>query len=234
MLAVGVPDEPRWVEAHGIAAAASSWRCELGECAIAVGNDTARLIVVCDGDASRVSPLALIDRVEAIAREYPQHSVLVTQEDLAHALDLPHHEVARVLLHTLPDPDALDAALEGALPLPADAPLDHLEPALAEEIARARLHDPVWCAYVDGLPVSFAYAPWLSPRWFDISVDTDRSARQLGLGTLVSTALIHDQRARGREPVWAADAGNAASLRLAARLGFVAMDELFVLAPAGR
>ncbi len=230
MLAIGVPDEPRWVEAHGIAAAPSSWRRELGERAIAVGNDTARLIVLCDPDAARVSPRALIETVAGLAREHPRHTWLVTHEDLALAVDLPRHHVARALLHTLADPDALPD-LEGAIPLPIDAPLDHLAPDVAEELVLARRHEPIWCAYVDGRPAAFAHAPWQSPRWFDVSVETAPEARQLGLGTLVAAALIRDQRARGREPVWAADEANAASLRLAARLGFVAIDELFVVAP---
>ena len=85
--------------------------------------------------------------------------------------------------------------------------------------------------FVDDEPVSFAYAPWRSARWFDVSVDTLPGARQLGLATIVAAAMIHDERAQGREPVWGADEGNHASLRLAARLGFVAMDEIFVAPP---
>jgi L-amino acid N-acyltransferase YncA len=68
-------------------------------------------------------------------------------------------------------------------------------------------------------------------RWFDVSVDTIASARQLGLGTIVAAAMIRDERARGREPVWGADEQNAASLGLARRLGFRAADELWVAPP---
>ena len=81
---------------------------------------------------------------------------------------------------------------------------------------------------LDGLPVSFAYAPWRSARWFDISVETLAGARQLGLTRIVAAAMIQDERAQGREPVWSAGEGNHASLRLAHGLGFVQVDELWV------
>jgi hypothetical protein len=43
-----------------------------------------------------------------------------------------------------------------------------------------------------------------------------------------SSALIHGERARGGEPVWGADEGNVASLRLAQRFAFAPVDELWV------
>jgi L-amino acid N-acyltransferase YncA len=135
--------------------------------------------------------------------------------------------VVRALLHTLPDAGALPE-LEGAVPLPPDASLAHVPPPLAEELAMARAHRTVWTALIDGVPVSFAYAPWRSARWFDVSVDTLPGVRQLGLARVVATAMIRDERASGREPVWGADDGNLASLRLASSLGFVELDELWV------
>jgi L-amino acid N-acyltransferase YncA len=75
---------------------------------------------------------------------------------------------------------------------------------------------------------AFAYAPWRSATYFDVSVDVIPGARQLGLATIVAAAMIHAERAAGRQPVWGADEGNAASLRLARRLGFEPVDELWV------
>jgi len=220
-----LPDEPRWVEAHGIAADPASWRRALGASAVLVGHDAAKLAVACPLGAAGagIDVRALV----AAARELP-HVLLVGDPTLAAALrEDATRDVARARLHTLPDPDALPD-YEGAILLPADAPLP---PALADELAFARERGPIWCAYVDGEPVAFACAPWRSARWFDVSVDTLPGARQLGLGTIVAAAMIRDERARGREPVWGADEDNHASLRLAARLGFVAMDELYVAAP---
>lgn len=208
---LALPDEPRWVEAHGIAADPASWRRELDR-GFAVGSDRAKLIVIA-GDVG-------VATVHSLAHEYPGHAILVGEG----------YGGERALLHTMDEPDALDE-IDGAVLLGRDAPLDHLEPAIAEEIRETS--ERVWCAWVDELPVAFAYAPWRSEKWFDISVDVDPRARQLGLGALVVTALIHDERSRGREAVWGADEGNLASLALAKKLGFVAVDEVWVIAPRG-
>ncbi|MBA3393667.1 MAG: GNAT family N-acetyltransferase [Deltaproteobacteria bacterium] len=219
MIALALPDEPRWVEAHGIAGDPASWQRVLGAGG-AVGSERARLAVVY-GEADPEATVAL-------ARAYPDHAMLVTDELVAalrHADRLP----CRAILHTLAEPDGLPD-LEGAMLLPADADLAHVPAPLAAELAQA---SRVWTAYVDGAPVAFAYAPWRSARWFDVSVDTLPGARQLGLGTLVAAAMIHDERGAGRErePVWGADEGNLASLRLARRLGFVAVDEVWLAPP---
>ena len=217
--ALDLPDVPRWVEAHGIAADPASWRRVLGD-GIAVGSDSARLVVVAgDADATAVAQLA---------EEVPRHTMLfaIERADLAAATG---RSVVRALLHTLPEGEVLPA-LEGASPLPAEVTLAHVPAPLAEELAAMRAHRTIWAAFVDGEPVSFAYAPWRSARWFDVSVDTLAEARQLGLGRIVATALIEEERAQGRRPVWGADEGNLASLALAQALGFVKVDELWVAA----
>lgn len=161
-----------------------------------------------------------------------RHALLfaIERDDLAAAMRAVGRPVERAILHVLRDPTRLPE-LDGAVPLPADAALDAVPPPLAAELAWARRRGPVWCAYVDGAPASFAYAPWRSPAWFDVSVDTLASARQLGLATVVASAMIRDERARGREPVWGADEDNAASRGLAGRLGFEPVDEIWVSAP---
>jgi GNAT acetyltransferase-like protein len=218
-----LPDIPRWIEAHGIAADPASWRRSLGD-GFAVGNDRARLIVVA-GDAAAAA-------VAELAHELPGHVMLVASEraDLAAATG---RSVHRALLHTLPadaDPGGSLPEPEGVVPLPPDTPLAHVPAELAEELEGARPHRTIWTAFLDGVPVSFAYAPWRSARWFDVSVDTLPGARQLGLGRLVAAAMIRDEQAQGRAAVWGADEGNAASLRLARGLGFVEVDELWVAA----
>ena len=219
-----LPDVPRWIEAHGIAADPDGWRRELGG-GFAVGSDRARLIVVAGG----ADPAAVADLAGAL----PRHTLLIASEraDLAAATG---RRVARAVLHTLPEgagalgAEAADAA--GAVALPPDASLAHLPAALAEELEAVRPHRTIWTVFLDGAPVSFAYAPWRSPRWFDVSVDTLPEARQLGLGRLVAAAMIRDEQAHGRAPVWGADEDNAASLRLARALGLVPVDELWVAA----
>ncbi|MEO8698435.1 MAG: GNAT family N-acetyltransferase [Kofleriaceae bacterium] len=219
MIPLDLPDEPRWVEAHGIAGDPTSWHRPLGA-GFAIGNEIARLVVIA-GDVDSASAIG-------VGRAHPDHVVLVGGDDLAAALRGSGRTVERAILHTLADPAALPD-LEGALPLPPDASLAHVPPALAEELEIARARGTVWTAYLDGEPAAFAYAPWRSARYFDVSVDTLASARQLGLGSIVASAMIRGEH--DRQPVWGANASNAASLRLAKRLGFVAVDELWVAAP---
>ena len=62
-----LPDVPRWIEAHGIAADPASWQRALGS-GMAVGSDSARLVVVLgDADAAAVT---------ALAQEVPRHTML--------------------------------------------------------------------------------------------------------------------------------------------------------------
>lgn len=212
-----VPDVPRWVEAHGIASDPASWSRGMGG-GLAVGNDVAGLIVVVGNADARL--------VAALAHEMPRHTMLfaIERADLAAATG---RAVTRALLHTLPDPDSLPE-LEGAVLLPPDVSLAHVPTELAEELEAARAQHPIWTVFLDGAPVAFAYAPWRTARWFDVSVDTLAEARRLGLGRIAATAMIRDQRAQGRAPVWGADEGNLGSLGLAHGLGFVKVDELWV------
>jgi hypothetical protein len=216
---LALPDVPRWVEAHGIASDPEHWQRPAGG-GFALGHDAAQLIVV----AGDVEP----DVVVQLANEHRAHTLLfaIEREDLVAAIASVRPPAERAILHTLPDPDALPE-LEGAVPLET---LDGIPSPLASELAWAKRRGPVWSAWVDGQPVSFAYAPWRSATWFDVSVDTVPGARQLGLATLVAAAMIRDERARGRDPVWGADHANVASLRLAKRLGFEPIDEIWVCA----
>ena len=192
---IDLPDVPRWVEAHGIAADPTHWRRELPNGTIALGHDAARLAVLI-GD-----PIDL----------GPSHTLLTTT---------PLPRSTRAILHEL-DGEAPD--YEGAVLLPADAPVPEY---LAAELTWARTRGPIFTCYLDGEPAAFAYAPWRSATRFDVSVDVVPAARQLGLGCIVASALIHGEAPL--RPVWGADENNYASLRLAARLGFQPTDEIWV------
>jgi len=221
VIALALPDVPRWIEAHGIARDPEGWRHELRG-GFAIGHDGVKLVVVAgEADANAVA---------ALARERIGYTILfaIEREDVVAALAAIGRTSERAILHTLPDPDRLPD-YEGAAPL-GDGGLDGVSPALAAELAWARSRGPVWAAWLDGEAASFAYAPWRSEKWFDVSVDTVPGARQLGLATIVAAAMIRGERALGREPVWGADEGNAPSLRLARRLGFEPVDELWVCA----
>jgi GNAT superfamily N-acetyltransferase len=215
---VSLPDLPRWVEANAIADDPTGWRKPIGD-GFALGHDDARLIVI--GGAADAASVA------ALAAARPEHALLIAIEraDLAVATTRPYE---RAWIHTLADPDELpDDA--GALAIDTLPVID--DQALAGELAWALGRGPVYAAWLDGAPASFAFAPWRSAKWFDVSVDTLPHARQLGLGSIVAAAMIRGERARGREPVWGANESNFASLALAERLGFEQVDALWVCAP---
>lgn len=166
-----------------------------------LGHDAMKLISVVDADP------------DAVRARYPRHTLLLQQQ---------HPKATRAILHTL---DVEPPDLEGAVRLPDDAPLPD---SLRNELTWARTRGPIWTCYVDGEPACFAYAPWHSATLFDVSVDTLPGYRQLGLATIATSAMIRAERGK---PVWGADEANIASLRLAERLGFTAVDELWVCAP---
>ena len=204
-----LPDIPRWVEANGIAADADGWRAPVGG-GYALGHDAAKLIVLAgELDAEDVA---------RFRTGYPHHTFLFSGDELCNAFA----RSTRAILHTLEDPDLLPE-YEGAVMF-TDEPPD-------TELAWAATRGPIWTTYVDGIASAFAYAPWRTTKLFDVSIDVLPAARQLGLGTIVAAAMIRGERARGLEPVWGADEGNIASLRLAKRLGFVPVDELWVAPP---
>ncbi len=218
-----LPDLPRWVEAHGVAEDRDGWREPVGG-GLAIGHDATRVIIIV-GEAE-------VDATVALVAARPSHAVVFGGErgDLVAAFEARGRFVERVIVHTLADADALPdldgAALLGETAVP-DVP-----PALAAELAWARARGPIWAVWVDDAPQSFAYALWRSAGWFDITIETLPGYRQLGLGTIAVTAMIRAERAAGREPVWAADEHNAASLALARRLGFTPSDEVWVAAGA--
>ena len=99
--------------------------------------------------------------------------------------------------------------------------IDHLPPALARELS----HDfvasqPFAAAFVDGRMASWCYAPLETETLWDVSVDTLEPYRRQRLSTACFAALAREMEGRGKRPVWGAVEENAASLGLAARLGF--------------
>jgi GNAT superfamily N-acetyltransferase len=214
--ALDLPDLPRWIYAHGVAAEPDHWQRPLGG-GTALGHDPTGLLVL----VGAPDPAA----TAALIAGHPQHTLVfaIEHEDVTAALRAAGRTVERAILHTLPDVRRLPDDT-GAVPLPGDAVLAEPYP---DDLPWARGRTTVWTVYVDGQPASFAYATWRSPRWFDISVETVPAARQLGLATRVAAALIRHEHAAGRAAVWGSDEDNLASLRLARRLGFEPADELW-------
>jgi GNAT acetyltransferase len=219
-LGLELPDTPRWVEAHGLLAEAETWHRAWPGGGV-IGHDRAELAIVL-GRCELAAAAALL-------AAHPALTILGAGEAASRELAarLGRH-AERAILHTLPE--ALEPTELQVAVLETSHALDDLPDDLRAELEGTRAARRVWTAWVEGRPVSFAYASWRSPRFFDVSVDTLPGYRQLGLGEMTARALILDEQAQGRAAVWGATESNAASLRLAARLGFVAVDELWVIA----
>ncbi len=219
-----LPDEPRWVEATDLLACDDVWIAPAGRGHL-IGHDDSKLVI-----AVGATPASAI-LAHGPARAGWSLLVVPERAALVEALAAAGWPAERAILHTLPDPDTLPDDT-GAAVLAAAASLAHVPADLALELERARRDRPLWSVALGGVPAAFAYAAARSPRWFDVSIDTLPDFRGLGLATRAAAALIRAERAAGREPVWGAVESNIASLRLAARLGFVPVDQLWVVTVA--
>lgn len=231
-----VPDEPRWVDYRGLLLS--------GRCRVSAGDDPARGFALRaldeafaavwgepDGEAIRA----------AVAGGGSLEDVLVAPGPGAErvAAALPGWRPQRVILHVLagepPEveaPPGCDLALLAPESPPVAPDLAGLPPAMRSEVAGllARVQ-PLMVARVPpghaGRIVSTCSAALETETLWDVSIATVPTHRRRGLAAACFAALARWMLAgRGKRPVWGADEGNAASLALAARLGFVADSEI--------
>ncbi len=230
-LARSQPDHPRSVEERGklLAGRAHVVGLRPGPAFVAVhaGLDLVDVVGV-------PSPEAIREAV-GLCRSAPE--VLAAPEHEAHvAAALPGWTAERATLHTLPDDGRLPPVPPGSVRLlsPAEvAALDVPGDLHAELLDAVREGAEVAASLVEGRPVAFCYAGAETEGLWDISIDTLEPYRRRGLAARCVAFQAARQRARGRAPVWGAAASNAASLGLAARLGFVPVDALVLFnAPA--
>ncbi len=231
-LAQALPDIPRWVETRSMLL---SGRCEvfgLGE-----GEDLS--FVVRDAEDVLISVVGRpgSDAIrEAVAREWEGDVVIAPPENRAHVSSaLPGWRAVSATQHLLDDADRLprvpvvsvrwleESELEILGGLPSD---------LLSELRLAARGSPIAAGLNGGRPVSFCYAAARTEGLWDISIDTLEEFRRQGHAARCVAFTVEHMRAKGKQPVWGAEEWNRASLRLAARLGFVPVDELVVFHPA--
>lgn len=179
---------------------------------------------------------------EAVERAGGTCDVLATpagRENVAAAL--PGWRAVDAVLHRLADDARLPEVPEGSvrLLLPEEIPqaIDDargIADGLASEL-RAAASSGVPCAasFAGGQPVSFCYVAAETEGLWDVSIDTLEGQRRRGNAGRCAAYLIWHMRGRGKEPVWGAERTNAASLGLAASLGFVPVDRIVVFHPPG-
>lgn len=178
---------------------------------------------------------------EAARRNRDEGEVLAARQEAAQvAMALPGWTRTRVPLHLLDDVSQLPRLTEGQVkPFGAadlkdaasgDLPGEmrsYLEEAVGMEL-------PVAASLERGRPVSFCCAETETEGLWDVAIETLEGHRRRGHAARCLSWMVAEMRRRGKEPVWAAEETNRASLRLAARLGFVPADELALFRPGTR
>jgi predicted GNAT family acetyltransferase len=81
-------------------------------------------------------------------------------------------------------------------------------------------HGIAACAIVAGQIVSFAHTYARSERHADIGVATVEAWRGRGFGTAAASLVARRVQEAGQTPVWSTGEDNAASLRVARKIGF--------------
>lgn len=124
-------------------------------------------------------------------------------------------------------PSGVDVRLAPNGSAAAGLDLSHLPHALRRELTLEYVvRRPMAAALVDGRPVAFCYAPFVTPSLWDVAVDTLEPHRRRGLAAVCFRTLAVHLAADGKRPVWGALESNTASMALAAKLGFVADTRL--------
>ncbi len=95
-------------------------------------------------------------------------------------------------------------------------------------LAASRL---AWGAFSEGRLASVAVPFFVGERYEDLGVATEPEFQGRGLSTACAGELVKDILARGRKASWSTSPDNAASLRVAEKLGFqfVRHDRLYVI-----
>jgi GNAT superfamily N-acetyltransferase len=88
-----------------------------------------------------------------------------------------------------------------------------------------------WGAFAGDRLVSVACVFFVGDRYEEIGVATEQGFRRRGLSTACAAAVCADILRRGRIPSWTTSPDNAASLRVAAKLGFTVErpDRLYLI-----
>lgn len=82
-----------------------------------------------------------------------------------------------------------------------------------------------FCITCAGEPVSWAFSAAVSAEETDIGIETVPAYQHRGLGLLAAEQMIRDCIRQRKRPVWACDAGNTGSRKLAEKAGLIQTSE---------
>lgn len=232
-LALALPDIPKWVETRSMLL---SGACEIlgfreGNGVDLVARDPATHLISVVGWPGREAIL------EAVSRNGGDRGVVIAQFDYQGpaVAALPRWRKGYATVHMLGDTPEFPAVPAGTVRLLTSGEVAALSE-LSDELRSAfeivvRRGQPLAATIVEGAPVSFCYAGSVTESLWDISIDTLDAYRRRGFAAMCAAYMLRHMRKQGKEPVWGAMETNQASLRLAAKLGFVPVDRVVVFEP---
>jgi RimJ/RimL family protein N-acetyltransferase len=228
-LAAALPDAPFWVETRALLLS--------GTAILRRSSDGAGTVVLDpqlpSGFLVGAADPALL---RAIASEAAEDFELVVQADAVVAAQaaLPGWAMAPATVFSPATPwtaDGADADAGVVVSAPPDARWLARVPEDDEIRFYAALAEAIALRIVDGRVVAVCAAGDVTETLWDVGIDTVAGARRAGHATAAFRALAAHMAAAGRQPVWCAEDANAASMAMAARLGFEPVGRLGLLGP---
>ena len=219
-----IADEPRWVEIRSLMLS--------GRAHVEVASTSPPALIVVREDIAQGGvigrpPLHAIGTMAASADEIlvePEHVEWV-------AAALPEWEFESATLHVLGGDPRLPLVPRGRVRAVSRTELASW-PGIPEDLRQEFLAvddgTPVFAAFTGEQPAAFCYPGAVTESLWDLSIDTLEPFRRQGYAAQCAAHVIGQMRGAGKEPVWGAMASNIASARLAAKLGFVPVDTIFV------
>ena len=229
-LITALPDIPRWVEVRGmlLSGRGHAYGVELTpmptgvvfqpttKLAAVIGHPDFDLITDIAQNADEI--LAVPENVEWVSRALPTW----TSESAA--------------LHLLSDLNRLPETSSESVRLirPEEIrTIPDLSVALREELEHeANAGTMIAAMWLADCPVAFCYAGDITETLWDVAIETLSPHRRRGYATQCFHYLARRMAQDGKHPVWGAVKSNLASARLATKLGFSAVDSLFVYSRA--
>jgi len=223
-LLANIPDVPHLVEARGMLLSGDGG---------VIWTDGASAILHSPDDllACVVGSVPATELAAALSQLPPKTELVIGEEYVPNA-GVPGWTGQIAIVHVEPEHLAVSSAPGCEVRVlgigePLDLSLVPLD--LRRELEDAFTFSPLAVTSVNGRPVAFCYAGWVTETLWDMSIDTLESWRNRGYARAAAAALLSAMRSRGKRAVWAALSSNEPSLRLAARLGFSPVSRVWVL-----
>jgi GNAT superfamily N-acetyltransferase len=231
-LAAALPDLPRWVGPRGLLL--------MEPCEVFLGPEGKRgagyLVMDREGTSAFAVHRPVASMLESLARQrqLPRQILVPLENAGAWRTLLPGWREQSAVLHVHPAPERLPPPRHPVrfLTLEDLDRLGHVEEDLLDVLSHALSRGPVAAAFSGELAVSFSHAAHQTETWFDLAIDTLPEFRRRGHGTSAASFLVHALLERGKKPVWGAFDADHASVAMARKYGFRAVERMITfLAP---